>query len=378
MSLAQQQIIPLSLAPDYCPDWNVATALREIIANAIDTQHPWEIIDEHEWLYRTIHSKGRIPLSALLMGNSNKDSNAIGRFGEGLKVAALTFVREQHNLTIRQYIGDTCVEKWWFYIGHNETFGHPTLQVERTIYCTYAHEEVTDVWIQIEAPTNEAFNALFYNIDSILVPEEEFKEAAFLECEAFTVSTFKQASECQLYVSGLHIRNMPNMAWSYNFAPSHIELNRDRNHVDVWQLSRKICESFEQAMHTPIAEKLGDLIYLTLTKEKAYEDLNCFVNYPTEFPMLQTHIIQCAMREANGRPMVDSRSVPIAGGYSITSHLGSVIRGGYWASNNAQLFAAKKQDDWYVELAATIERNRSKLRRDVRVEFEKILTKYRK
>lgn len=380
MSLATVQTIPLTLAPDYCPDWTPMTALRELLANAIDTNEPWEILDDHEWQMRTIHSKGRIPISALLMGNSNKAEDSIGRFGEGLKVAALALKRANHNLTIRQNINDACVEKWWFYIAENEVFGHPTIHVERTIYQPYYLDDVTDVYTQIEADGKD-FEALFYGTESLLVDQEEFMGHALLECEAFTASACKKPPECDLYVAGLHVKKMPNFYWSYNFNPASITLNRDRNHVDAWELSRVICAGLEAKMESEpesIAKTIGDLVYLTLTKEKAFEDFTYFINYPSTYPLLHAHVIKCAVREANGRPMVDSRSVPITGGFTITSHLGSVIRGGYWANHNGQFFTQKKQDPWYDDLRALVVKHNNKLRRDVKVDIQALLDKHGK
>lgn len=92
----------LNLTKNYCAHWGLKEALRELIANTIDEGGQIEY-DDYEYednpdcgsLVLTTYSN--LPIDAFLMGYSVKDSDAIGQYGEGLKLAMLVLTRENYN-----------------------------------------------------------------------------------------------------------------------------------------------------------------------------------------------------------------------------------------------------------------------------------------
>ena len=83
-------------------DWDMSSALREVIANAIDTKSEYS----YSWKdgIAEVSDKGTgLPKSAFVMGASTKssDSTSIGMFGEGLKMCVVTALRYGRRISIR-------------------------------------------------------------------------------------------------------------------------------------------------------------------------------------------------------------------------------------------------------------------------------------
>ena len=95
----------MSLDIGYVSDWGVQEALRELFQNAIDNGI---------WEYRIYNSSIEIrskntalTTASLLLGHSCKSDGAIGKFGEGYKLACLVLTRLS-----KQVIIDTANEVW--------------------------------------------------------------------------------------------------------------------------------------------------------------------------------------------------------------------------------------------------------------------------
>jgi hypothetical protein len=90
------------ISEKYCETWTIQSAIREVIANAIDADA--EPILSWSAGMGTIANIGSfIETSHLLLGESTKRDEAdhIGQFGEGFKIAALVFVRQNRKFSIR-------------------------------------------------------------------------------------------------------------------------------------------------------------------------------------------------------------------------------------------------------------------------------------
>lgn len=93
--------IVFPITQDYCLNWDKSTAIRELISNALDTDT--EVNLSYEKSYITIEDKGcGLSKKDLLIGasSSNSIAKAIGNFGEGLKMSALTIARLKGDLKI--------------------------------------------------------------------------------------------------------------------------------------------------------------------------------------------------------------------------------------------------------------------------------------
>ena len=86
----------LNLARGYVKEWGVKEGLREIIANAYDESGA---LLDYEDGKAIISNDGTLEWKHLTLGTSEKKENAIGQFGEGLKVGALALVRAGRKVT---------------------------------------------------------------------------------------------------------------------------------------------------------------------------------------------------------------------------------------------------------------------------------------
>ena len=93
-----QQVIELPLSQQYCRSWTALDALREIIANAIDSGSDVDVSWERGpsgGVAIITNEEGELERSNLVLGGTTKadDEDTIGTFGEGLKIGAMVLLR---------------------------------------------------------------------------------------------------------------------------------------------------------------------------------------------------------------------------------------------------------------------------------------------
>lgn len=346
--------IELSISPAYCSNWTIAMALREFIANAMDSGDPdWMLSHNSQSL--VIANKGTIPTSALLMGTSIKDSDdAIGQFGEGFKVAIVVLL--QRGCTIRIQNGG---QNWDFTIAHSSVFEAECLQVQM-----YDLPNASDFVSCIISYPEDLRNEIAFGLEA-LMPELTstyiLGDVAILEQQG-------------IYVKGLHVAK-PNFKFGYDFHPNAITLNRDRTHFDQDAASKVICQAIEDHGTEADWNNLVQMVYSNLF-EGATDDFRYLTWYPEEFPRLQESLIALARKHAEGRPLADHRTQ--SSGYHLSYGLSAVVRGGAYGTANKHLFAEVEQLQWHKELTALVAKHRNSLRRDTRQALEQLLEKHRK
>ena len=93
----------IGLSPKYVKDWTIQEAIREIVQNYIDSKNEFKCHGyiTHENNMATVKDYGTgLKLKHLVLGISEKGSNSIGQFGEGLKLALLVFARDKKFIEI--------------------------------------------------------------------------------------------------------------------------------------------------------------------------------------------------------------------------------------------------------------------------------------
>lgn len=123
----------LNLTEDYVQHWGLSEAIRELIANNIDeggtlsysastTSNPSDRLSE-----LTFITEKELPLEAFLLGYSVKSNpNAIGQYGEGLKLAMLVLTRLH-----KQVLFKSGAHFYRFFFDVPEGFGVSTLHFEQ-------------------------------------------------------------------------------------------------------------------------------------------------------------------------------------------------------------------------------------------------------
>jgi len=182
---------------NYCPDWTLADARRELMQNALDAG----------LLSHTLHSlvsKGQIPEKAFMLGYSSKrnDSSALGQFGEGLKLAMLVYEREGQPLRI---------------------------MVSNKLVTTKRHMVHDEPAVDIVILDSDVYS----ENTTILFSEPQDWSSTYIDPTP-RVLPYKP----ELYIGGLHICSLEGkFTHGYVLRPGTVTLNRDRKSADPWQIA---------------------------------------------------------------------------------------------------------------------------------------------
>lgn len=216
-------LIDYNMSKDYCSDWTAIDAIREIVQNALDSGKKYECdADKHEIdviTYDTV-----LTPQVFSMGVSQKDGkNAIGKYGEGFKIAMLVLTRLNLNPVI--FTGDLIVKGLF---RQHEFTGIET-------FCLEIHKE--------QSMTNDT--QFICKGEGIDISELEAKVTPFAK-EPMKIPdniSIIQSRPGEIFVNGLYVAK-EDLVFGYNFAPNKIKLNRDRNMVDGvhWQLAKYFSE----------------------------------------------------------------------------------------------------------------------------------------
>lgn len=227
------QIINYFISENYIKDWTLEDAYREILQNFIDYGDYNIDINAKETSDFISIGNTFNPNSTdlLIIGESNKENNKIGKYGEGLKMAALVLLRNGYSLAIYT---NTFSAK--FVIIDNPTTTIRTLGVE--LSNPYDGKQVNSFDLRFSAPRN-SFQAY---TETLIKPEDLLHTR---EGHGSIVNREKG----NLYVGGLFVCKLAKLNYAYNLLPKNIELDRDRkvprDFQVKWDIS-KIQETYEE------------------------------------------------------------------------------------------------------------------------------------
>lgn len=241
-------IIDYNMTRDYCSDWNVIDAIREMVQNAIDSDKPYtcDILPETNLL--TVVTKGvTLPMSVFAMGHSIKKPGSIGGYGEGFKLGMMILTRLGLEPTIstgKYFITGAFLE-------------HEVTGLES--FCLH--------FDRLECQTTSTTFAC--NLDGIDIDELKDKVTQFADNPLPKVDdvAILYTRPGKIYVNGLYVCEEEKLTFGYNFSPDRIKLNRDRNMVSgvEAQLGIYFAESGNaETLLTLIENEARDVSYLYL------------------------------------------------------------------------------------------------------------------
>ena len=224
------QTIVLPISPAYIDHWDLAQGIKELVSNCSDSvNRNRELMEfftsnnDDGTIDLTIGNKvvdGKLEPKHLVLGvseNRNKE-NAIGQFGEGMKLAFITLLR---NGIETQVENDD--ERWEVVLAYDETFG-----------TDLPHIHITD-----DEPTGHVRfhmkgldKQTVINVMSMVwefLPEGVFQ----LEGEDITIRYLEEADEdfAGLFVGGIFMGEL-HPRFAINTSPIDIPVNRDRKLPD--------------------------------------------------------------------------------------------------------------------------------------------------
>lgn len=217
--------IEYPMSENNVPHWGVWEMIREILQNAIDAGG---IVCHYENGQLTISNEGQMDRRVLLLGESQKNTGAIGQFGEGMKLAMLVAARLKR--IIKVYSG---TERWIPSMQHSETF-------HSQVFCIDTEEVENDgITVILEVSESEWLDAKSKWIDN---PTGMLKDI-----EAGT-----------MFVGGLYVCKLDGFEYAYNFDPNNVRLNRDRDIPRLFDLqweTTRLLRDPERVLDLAIAGK---------------------------------------------------------------------------------------------------------------------------
>lgn len=234
----------LTLTENYVSDWDFYDAIRELIQNGtdqeiLDTSNHFDMIyDPGEKVLRFINATSKLKINTLLLGRSSKTNNSdtVGQFGEGYKIAALVLNRIGKTFTIYNNNKNevwtskfTNSKKWLekilqFTVTKKET-NNKGLVIEVGNVTYWEYEGIADIWLQRYEEKNDV-EKIHTMYGEILLNDE---------------------LSGRIFVNGLSVNSKNEMHYGYNFKPKYIKLERDRRTCDDWEMgyvtTRMICEA---------------------------------------------------------------------------------------------------------------------------------------
>lgn len=237
--------IELTITPNYVSDWNFQDAVRELIQNGTDQQtlDPKNVFkisyDEQENILQLSNSESTLEINTLLLGCSTKSNNTdtVGQFGEGYKIAALVLNRLGKTFSVYNNSKD---EIWISKFEYSEVFNEKVLMFE----IIPNHTSNDGLVIEIENVTSDEYNSL-YDVWIGMPGAENHKAIETSYGRIFTEKDMRGRT----FVNGLTVEKEKNLYFGYDFKPQYITVERDRKSCSTWDMrnttSKMICEALD-------------------------------------------------------------------------------------------------------------------------------------
>ena len=219
------------ISSNYVSAWTVQDATRELLQNAMDSGE-WRVEGS------ALVNKGTLKSEHFLLGCSEKlSSDAIGQFGEGLKLALLVLARNGYEVTI--FSGNSC---YTASMRESATWpGQQVLCIDSTP-CTDYDPGYTTICTEPELPWQE---------DMLPNPE------------GYRILR----NNPKLYVKGLYVCDLQHFKHGYNFHPGYITLGRDRNVASDFDLAYEASRMIAQFCS---AQEIAELVLDPNYQDAAY------------------------------------------------------------------------------------------------------------
>ncbi len=213
----------LSLCRNYVSHWGMKQAVRELIQNALDSDSPfvYSFIQEGEaFRFELLSEHATLKPETLLLGATSKAENTdkIGSFGEGYKIALLVLTRLGYDVEIRN--GSL---HWRPRFRHSRTFNTEVLVIDETGLPERNKGLTFVVHGLSEGDVAEVRSCCLKMQDEVGEVRRTPKGDILLD----------RAGE--LYVGSLFVCTT-GLRHSYNIKPEFVRLERDRQTIDSWDL----------------------------------------------------------------------------------------------------------------------------------------------
>jgi hypothetical protein len=242
----QAERLTYPISPEYVKNWTSERALAELIANAIDEDPSFRF--EWEGGVLTIEDSARgIGDHGLMLGLSNKGSQQIGQWGEGLNIAMLVLARDKRVGRIRvETVGYSfeplLVRQRLVSVGHAEGPAPQMLALDIT-----ASDKASGTLITIECPEALAAKARgrFLHFEEGYAPPPPHGRV---------IGT---GAPGRVYIGGVLVAEKRRLIFSYDFSLDQAKSmqNRDRTVVDAQAQDRLIAQALSELTDVDLVER---------------------------------------------------------------------------------------------------------------------------
>lgn len=267
---------------EYLKSWGIKEALREIYQNFLDYGDYDEVAYEEDGYTFVSISNSWEPTSLdfLRIGNSKKHSdNAIGKHGEGVKMAFLILLRNG-------YMSKILTPKFIIY---------PEW---------YSDKEIGECFSLVYEEHNNASQLFTIEFNCLTTEYESFKNNLILHSDViFNDNVYGEIvnkEKGNIYSGRLFVCNINNISKSYNINPSHLPLDRDR----------QVPQSFDVSWAT---SKINDKYGKWGVGDLSYSDTMYVDKVPDEIkkqfkPKMVGNDIQFIIKDENGKDKIVNNS----------------------------------------------------------------------
>lgn len=220
-----------TISKNYVSDWGVNQGVRELIQNALDSQDNGNKmgVTYHRTTKRLMVYNQKVVLdrNSLLLGSTSKSgSSQRGKYGEGYKIGSLALVRAGKKVNI--YTGK---EHWQCLIKPNPDFEDSevlTFKIGKNKILDYPLDKLL---FEVEGITPDEWKSMNTLFLSIYSPKPE----TLLKALDGTVLLDKEFKG-RIYCGGIYVDTDKELTYGYDFNPSSLSLNRDRNMVNSFDV----------------------------------------------------------------------------------------------------------------------------------------------
>lgn len=268
----------LSLSPDYVKDWTVQDALRELIQNALDQE---TVIPDNKaginWdglSTLTISNKSSVlKRSSLFLGATTKsdDSNTIGCFGEGYKIAMLVLLRNGNNVTILNY---GAKEIWKPRLVKSRRYGTTVLTVFVESMAIWSKAPDDNISIIVDGVDSKVYDELKQRT---LVLQDDYD---YVTTDIGRILTSPQ-HRGKVFVNGFYTTTVDTLEYGYDFKPSEIKIGSDKE--DEATLANQVYATIVED------ESDGESIVIPVESSHEYEEVKA--TYPEAKPVFVSKMV---------------------------------------------------------------------------------------
>ena len=220
------------ISSNYVSAWTVQDATRELLQNAMDSGE-WRVEADG-----SLVNKGTLRPEHFLLGCSEKaSSDAIGQFGEGLKLALLVLARNGYTIDISS--GDA----------------HYTAEVRESTQ--WPGQQV----LYIDCEQGEDHEPGYTRVQTN--PALDWEANVLPNPEGYRILR----NNPKLYVKGLYVCDLQHFKHGYNFHPGYITLGRDRNVASDFDLAY---EASRMVVQWCSAQEIAELVLDPNYQDAAY------------------------------------------------------------------------------------------------------------